>query len=194
MLVGSSQSVKLVVPRRSHTATFVDCDRLDVYEGDLQFCTIPNDKQMFKNELLSNTIRERSEEDKYPTQVTEVDAGLPSFEPQYGYSSTIPSALRGLESSQTSFSEQDERRTTFIQQATMQGSMVTSSSGISFHSKPSKYMEFRDVRKRYESFHTPKWLAESKPDVYVLVECGFFYTGSMSCHLGIMIAIRKYQG
>jgi hypothetical protein len=140
--------------------------------------TLPTDKNVYKNKSFPPSSRQLSEVDKFPIQVVETDAGMSSFEPYPEQTSTLPSATRESEPGQRGFSNPGNSNT-LMRQATVQRCMVTSGSGIPFHLKPSRYADYQDQKKRYDSFQTPKWLTDSKPDINLLVGCGFFFTGRL---------------
>ncbi|XP_060585939.1 baculoviral IAP repeat-containing protein 3-like isoform X2 [Ruditapes philippinarum] len=158
-------------PRRHHSTTFIEADKRDIFDEDIYVPRIPNDKKLYKNKSYPPSS---PDEDKYPSEVLEIDATMYSFERYPGHIFTIPSATRS-ESGQTGFSNQGEVNSS-IRLATMQRPKITSFSGIPYFSKPSRYTEYQDQKKRYDSFQTPKWLTDYKPDINLLVGCGFFFT------------------
>ncbi|XP_053385657.1 uncharacterized protein LOC123537992 [Mercenaria mercenaria] len=167
-----------VHPRRPHTTTLVD----------FEIVAFPTDGQKYNKPGYpdSKETGHEPQEDKYPTQVTEMDAGQPSFESYPTYPRPNTSSLVAIENyglaetnvySAPCFS--------YNSRATDNHNVIASGTGIPLHAKPAKYPDFVEKQKRENSFHTTKWQVDDKPDYLLLAEYGFFFTGNndlVKCH------------
>ncbi|XP_053401203.1 uncharacterized protein LOC128546222 isoform X2 [Mercenaria mercenaria] len=121
------------------------------------------------------------EDEKYPVQATEIDAGQLSFG---SYRPTIANSIFP-NNSQRSDHQRD------IQEARRNFNAVTSGTGLQRRTKPARYPDYTALDNRVSSFQTPNWDSNNKPDTLVLVNWGFFYTGTedlvrcYQCGLGL---------
>ncbi|XP_045179700.2 baculoviral IAP repeat-containing protein 7-like isoform X2 [Mercenaria mercenaria] len=163
-----------VFPRMSRTTTLVD----------LEIIVFPNDR---------NQYNQPEYPDKYPTQVTEIDAGQPSFEsyPRHTASRNIGSGSSGVGQTTNAPSISNERQTA------INSNLVTSGNRIPIHRKPPRYPDYMEQPKRQASFSTPRWSVDNKPDPFLLAECGFFFTGNQDlvrcyqCGIGLKDWVRE---
>ncbi|XP_053390871.1 baculoviral IAP repeat-containing protein 3-like [Mercenaria mercenaria] len=163
-------TLSAVAPRHHHTTTLVD----------LEIVAFPNDNQKYNQPKYPDS---RETEDKYPTQVTETDAGQPSFEPYPRPNTSSFGAGENYGLAQTNVYSAPSF--SYNRRATENHNVIESGTGIPFHAKPAKYPDYMEKQKREKSFHTTKWPVDDKPDYFLLAEYGFFFTGNsdlVRCH------------
>ncbi|XP_060599289.1 baculoviral IAP repeat-containing protein 3-like [Ruditapes philippinarum] len=148
-------------PRQIHTTTVVDATVVDS-----ALVAYPLHRQHFNKPKYNET-----NEEKFPTQVTEIDSGQPSFESKFLPRFANDSSNGQVNSSAVSTASDERHKRTDL-------TLVTSSSRIPLSLKPPRYPDFTDQQCRLLSFNSSSWAGDSKPDKSSLVACGFFYTGN----------------
>ncbi|XP_053386292.1 baculoviral IAP repeat-containing protein 1e-like [Mercenaria mercenaria] len=169
--ISMKSTISPLVPRHPHTTTVTDLR-----------IVFPNNGKQYNQSMYPESKRTPTE-DQYPIQVTETDAGQPSFEyvPRHMLSSFTGSRYSGQGEAHVFTAP----NVSFGRQAKISRNVVTSGTRFPFPAKPARYPDYSEQRLREATFHTPNWQVDKKPSPRLLSECGFFFTDKQDlvrCH------------